>query len=336
MTVPFKKADPKQAALKVSIYGEPGSGKTFTSLLFAEGIAAMLDKRVAMVDTERGSDFYALPVKRRQVHPKAFDFDALYTRSLAEVMAEVKALDPKVHGVVILDSITHLWSSAMDSYKGKKTKVDSIPMHAWGKIKKPYKDLLQYLIDSPFHVFILGRQKNLFETDEQSGEMKKTGVAMRAEGETPYEPHICLRMQGILDQASRRTTYMAHVEKDRSGLLAGQLIENPNFKTIAPLLGLLGTEQGATDNEEERLAADGELMAESKSAAAKKAEKSRKIFEEAQPGLALVSNLEELGAIKEGLRKKWRYLTDEHKGALGILVESAQVRVVEAATGDDL
>jgi len=33
----FGKAAPKQARLKVAIYGPPGSGKTFTSLLMAEG-----------------------------------------------------------------------------------------------------------------------------------------------------------------------------------------------------------------------------------------------------------------------------------------------------------
>ena len=50
----FRKASPEQAALKFAIYGPPGSGKTFTTLLVAEGLANIIGKRVAMVDTERG------------------------------------------------------------------------------------------------------------------------------------------------------------------------------------------------------------------------------------------------------------------------------------------
>ena len=54
----------------------------------AEGLANVIGKRVAMVDTERGSDFYCQAVASRAVHPEAFTFDALYSRSLTEVLAE--------------------------------------------------------------------------------------------------------------------------------------------------------------------------------------------------------------------------------------------------------
>ncbi len=76
----FRKAKAEQAALKMGIYGPPGSGKTFTSLLIAEGLGVTSGKRVAYVDTERGTDFYCKDVPSRAVHPQAFDFDALYTR----------------------------------------------------------------------------------------------------------------------------------------------------------------------------------------------------------------------------------------------------------------
>ena len=82
--MPFKKADPQQKFLKMGIYGPPGSGKTFTTLQYAERLAEVSGKRVAFVDTERGTDFYVHKNKARKVHPEAFDFDAIYTRSLAE------------------------------------------------------------------------------------------------------------------------------------------------------------------------------------------------------------------------------------------------------------
>ena len=44
----FRKAKAEQAALKMGIYGPPGSGKTFTSLLIAEGLAKLSGKGVAL------------------------------------------------------------------------------------------------------------------------------------------------------------------------------------------------------------------------------------------------------------------------------------------------
>src|SRR2546430_9051131 len=52
------------------------------SLHDALPISKVRSKRIAYVDTERGTDFYAQEVKDRQVHPAAFDFDALYTKSI--------------------------------------------------------------------------------------------------------------------------------------------------------------------------------------------------------------------------------------------------------------
>jgi predicted ATP-dependent serine protease len=138
----FEKAKAQQAFLKIGEYGPPGSGKTFTALLVAEGLAKRTGKRVAFVDTERGTDFYAMAVAERKVHPEAFDFDALYSRSLAEVLATVKALDTDKYGVLVIDSISHIWDAAMEAYSGRKVgkDQDKIPMQAWGPIKKPYKE----------------------------------------------------------------------------------------------------------------------------------------------------------------------------------------------------
>ena len=91
---PFRKAKAEQAAIKLGMYGPSGSGKTFTALLIAEGLAKLTGKRVAYVDTERGTDFYCQEVKSRKVHPKAFDFDALYSRSITDVITGVQSLDP--------------------------------------------------------------------------------------------------------------------------------------------------------------------------------------------------------------------------------------------------
>ena len=70
------RASPEQAALKMAVYGPPGAGKTFTALLIAEGLAQTIGKRVTVIDTENGTDFYVKPSPKRQCHPDAFDLDA--------------------------------------------------------------------------------------------------------------------------------------------------------------------------------------------------------------------------------------------------------------------
>lgn len=259
----FKKAKAEQAAVKMGLYGPSGSGKTFTALLFAEGLAKASGKRIAFIDTERGTDFYVKDVKDRKVHPDAFDIDTLYTKSITDVLEAVKSLDPSEYAVVVIDSITHIWEAARLAYAGKETKAGTIPFHAWGKIKKPYKDLINILLSSPMHVIFCGRQGNEFEEDEESGELKKVGVKMKAEGETPYEPHILIRMESVKNAKDRSATITAFAEKDRTGVLAGRTIEWPGFdNVIKPILSLLGDTQAKIESEDETSAKDAERLSE--------------------------------------------------------------------------
>lgn len=260
----FRKAAAEQAALKMGIYGPAGSGKTLTSLLIAEGLGKVSGKRVAFVDTERGTDFYCQAVASRAVHPEAFDFDALYTKSLTEVLSAVRDIDITTHGVVVIDSVTHLWEAAIAAYSGRQTSAGTIPMHAWGKIKKPYKDLMSFLLSSPLHVILCGRQGTDYATDEETDELKAVGVKMKAEGETPYEPHILIRMEAVKPKKANEVAQIfAYAEKDRTGVLAGRSFQNPSFDSLCrPILPLLGSVQARVATSDETAARDAEELAE--------------------------------------------------------------------------
>ena len=264
----FRKAQAEQAALKMGIYGPPGSGKTFTSLLIAEGLAKVNGKRIALVDTEHGSDFYCQSVATRSVHPEAFDFDALYTRSITDVLQAVRSINTDEYGVVVIDSVTHIWQACIEAYGGRQTSAGTIPMHAWGKIKKPYKDLMTFLLSSPLHVIFCGRQGTEYSTDEETDELKAVGVKMKAEGETPYEPHILIRMEAIKPKKTNELAMIvAYAEKDRTGVLAGRSFVNPSFETLCkPLLSLLGTTQAQMESLESAAVKDAEQLAAEESA----------------------------------------------------------------------
>lgn len=292
----FRKAKAEQAALKIGMYGPPGSGKTFTSLLIAEGLAKVSGKRVAYVDTERGTDFYCKDVPSRAVHPQAFDFDALYTRSLTEVLSGFKGLSSEEYGVVVLDSVTHLWEAAIAAYGGNQTRAGTIPMHAWGKIKRPYKELMSGLLSSPMHVIICGRQGTEYATDEETDELKAVGLKMKAEGETPYEPHILIRMEAIKPKKTMELAQIvAYAEKDRTGVLAGRSFINPTFDSLVkPLLGLLGDTQAKIATGDETAAKDAEQIADDDR---ERGEKSTALLKEWSAKITLAATADDLKKV---------------------------------------
>lgn len=312
----FRKAKAEQAALKIGMYGPPGSGKTFTALLIAEGLAQSTGKRVAYVDTERGTDFYCKSVPSRNAHPEAFDFDALYTRSLTEVLQAVRGLSHDEYGVIVLDSITHLWEAAIQAYGGRQTSAGTIPMHAWGKIKKPYKDLMAALLSSPMHVIICGRQGTEYATDEETEELKAVGLKMKAEGETAYEPHILIRMEAVKPRKTNEiATIVAYAEKDRTGILAGRSFANPTFATLCqPLLGLLGDTQAKIASGDETAVQDAERLADDER---QRDQKSTELLEELTAKISLCKSSEELKALGKTITPQLKaQMSPQHVAAL--------------------
>lgn len=298
----FRKAKAMQAAIKMGFYGPPGSGKTFTALLVAEGLAAHSGKRVAFVDTERGTDFYAQAVSARDVHPEEFDIDALYTKSIVETLQAVRGIDTNVHGVVVLDSVTHLWEACIQAYSGPRTKIGTVPMSAWGRIKKPYKELMAFLLSSPLHVLICGRQGVQYETDEETDELKAVGFKMKAEGETPYEPHILIRMEQLRAKPNERAQVVAYAEKDRTGILSGRSFINPTFDMLCkPLMHLLGPSQAQIETSDATAVSDAEALADEERT---RIQNSGKTLRQFQAQIQLAEDEKALKAIGKAITPK--------------------------------
>ena len=115
---------------------------------------------------------------------------------------------------------------------------------------------MNLLLSLPVHVIFCGKGRRIdYGEDEGTGRAgKRLGYRLRAEGETGYESP----MSSSASRATKRNrseapaTILAHVEKDRTGVLAGASIEWPGFDTIAkPLLGLLGSTQAPVPRDDE-------------------------------------------------------------------------------------
>lgn len=317
----------KKHPFKGSFYGPPGSGKTLTALMFAEALAARRKGRIAVVDTENGTDYYAV-ARPGAVHPEAIDFDVMKGRSLDETLKAIRSIDPKFHTCVILDSISHLWDSAIEAWVANNPGRE-IALRDWGKIKRPYKDIMRWVVGTSCDVIICGRQKSVFEEGDD-GKLKNAGVAMRAEGETQYEPDMCFRM-ALEGRRGDKTTPTMFVEKDRSGILAGKWIEAPTGKTIEPLFPFLGDEAPPTEDAEERAAQDSELLQEDSEKGKAKEEKSAGIMTEMQAKIAGATDLPGLAAVAGEIKKLNRYVVEDHRGVLRLLYEERRKKLVDAA-----
>jgi hypothetical protein len=333
----MKKAGLEQAFLKLGMYGMQSSGKTFTALLIGEWLleqdakkTGQPKKRMAFIDTEHGTDFYAIDVKDRKVHPEAFDFDRAITRSISEVKdflidhANPKRAEPSEFGVILIDSVTHIWEAAKEAYSGALTSAGTYPKHAWGPIKKPWKAMMEAGLNGNFHFIFCGREGLIFEKDEEKGEEAMTGYKMKAEGEAPYEPHVLVQMYQYRNLQTETSTIKAFFEKDRSGAMFGKTVAWPTGETFLPIYSLLGIEQGSVGISEKTAEQDAKAEQDEKDA---KNKESVVTFETIRAGIIGANDLGELKAAWELTKGKKRVLGPDRFDALDALVDGRKLEL---------
>lgn len=238
----LKPAQNTMAYLKMGLYGDTGSGKTWTASEVALGLHRFLqslklpqaNKPVAFFDTETGSSFILPKFKSQGIELVTFNGSAL--KDLVQVMDEAE----KECSILIIDSITNVWDEFTDAYM-KKRKQNYIELWDWKPIKKEWR--AQYrdrFVNSKLHIIMCGREGAIYTTEEQerNGKTKKTsvksGTKMRAEGDTGYEPSILCEMEKVYSEGSGNYVRRCNVVKERFGLLDSKSFDNPTFSVFLP------------------------------------------------------------------------------------------------------
>lgn len=328
----FEKAQPVKKPAKFGFYGKQGTSKTGTALLVAEGLAARRGGRVAYIDTDPGSGTAPYLVKNasRKFHPEPFDFDVLRTRSLADVWDGLTHLDA-TQTCVVVDTVTALYESAREAWDAKNPGKDP-SLKDWGPIKRPYKRIIKWLMDSDKDVILVGREKIVFGNDDD-GKMTNLGVTMKAEPDTAYEPDVLLHFFLMGKQGSTEEQLPAFFgEKDRYSVFQGRTFIVPTWNTFAPILPFLGTERPPSEDSEDRAMMDGDLMDESEDNREKEA-KSASIMSELIAKAQAASNVDELGKVTAEAKKLKRKLVASHVDALRQVFDSKGSELLNKQAG---
>jgi len=240
----LKPATNQTAFLKAGIMGFAGSGKTFTAKELAIGLSKLVNdgKPVAFFDTETGSDFLIPAFKEAGIQ-----LLVAKSRSFADLktfMGEAES----VASVGIIDSVTHVWTDLVDSYRAKLRRKNGLLFQDWGPIKAEWGEFTKLYINSRCHVVLCGRAGYEYDMEQdESGkkELIKTGTKMKAEGEMSYEPSLLLEMERVnpaekLERGQRSTfIHRCYVLKDRTDRMNGKAVDNPKFEDFAPVISFL-------------------------------------------------------------------------------------------------
>jgi phage nucleotide-binding protein len=215
---PFAPAQLVQKKLKVLVYGESGTGKTWFSLGFPG--------RIAVIDTEGGTELYG---GRQDVQA----FDVLRTKSYEDVMAALDYIEAdkgKTYQTVVIDPITVVWQVLQESAvvrNERKGQDGALTFRDWGVIKNKINRLYVRLTNMPIHVVVTSRLKEEYAT--KGNDMVKVGVKPDSERSTQYLFDIVLRLTRTKDGK-----HQAIVEKDRSSTLP-PTVDNINYSYLAPI-----------------------------------------------------------------------------------------------------
>lgn len=205
MTMQFKKAERKQAKLRLALAGPSGAGKTMSALRIAKGMGG----KIAVIDTERGS---------ASLYSHVVDFDTLdlgppYTPE--RYIDAIAAAEQAGYDTLIIDSITHEWDGkggclemnenlANAKYKGNT-------WSAWNETTPRHRAFLDAIIQSKCHIIATMRSK----TETVQGEGKKVmKLGMKVVQREGSEFEFTTVLDIVHD------SHMATTSKDRTGLFA--------------------------------------------------------------------------------------------------------------------
>lgn len=173
MSLSFQRASKKSARLRMALIGVAGSGKTYTAL----SIAQYLGKKVAVLDTERGS---------ASKYSDLFEFDVLEPENFSPktYIDAIEAAAEAGYDVIILDSLSHAWTGqggALEMVdKAARRSQTSNTFGAWRDVTPLHNAMVDAMIGAKIHIIATMRAKTEYVQErDKNGKttVRKVGMA---------------------------------------------------------------------------------------------------------------------------------------------------------------
>lgn len=203
----FKKAQKSASKLRLLLQGASGSGKTWSALTLAKS----LGKKIAVIDTEKGS---------ASLYSDKFDFDVAemnppYTPE--KFILSIQEAEKAGYDVIILDSISHEWQACLDLVTQiAKDKFSNNSYMAWSKVTPRHDAFVNAILQSNCHIIATTRAKTEYITTNNDGKKiapTKIGMAGIQRDGLDYEFTLVFELS---------QSHLAIATKDRTCLFDGK------------------------------------------------------------------------------------------------------------------
>lgn len=192
MTFEIRKAQRQGARLLVQLSGVSGSGKTYTALQLAYGLAGNRADKVVMIDTEnRRGSLYADSL------PQPFNIIDFYAPfSPGRYIQAIEAACAAGAEVIVIDSVTHEW----ESEGGCEWIANQTRFPDWKRAKAEHKRFMTYMLQCPAHIIACTRAREKVDFSDPKNP-RPLGIQPIQEKNFSYEATVSLMMH---DQGKRQ------------------------------------------------------------------------------------------------------------------------------------
>jgi hypothetical protein len=209
MALQIKKAVKYGAKMRLALYGPAGSGKTYTALSVARAMAG--DKRVLVIDTERGS---------ASKYADIFDFDVIELPNFhphSYIEAIKLAVSAKEYSVLIIDSITQEWDGTKGALELAGDKFQN-----WSKVTPLHNAFVDAMLSADIHLIATMRAKEEHTVKEKTGgklQVESVGIEPIQRKGIQYEFDVVgsLDLDNVLTVVKTRCSELQHAVMPRAG-----------------------------------------------------------------------------------------------------------------------
>ena len=201
----LRQSERRKAKIKMALQGSAGSGKTYSSLLLAQGLTNGDFSKIAIIDTENGSaDLYA--------HLGQYNVLTLAPPFTPDNY--IKAIDVCEKAgmeVIIIDSISHCWDYLLDYHSS----LAGNSFTNWAKITPMQKAFTDKILQCDAHIIATMRTKQDYVLNQKDGKYipEKVGLKAVQKDGLDYEFTIVFDVD---------IKHFAVSSKDRTGLFMGK------------------------------------------------------------------------------------------------------------------